>query len=187
MQWFLRLPHFSKSPSHLLFSPPPPPAASSTHRCIEVSCCGCSRCRLAGRLWSSTLWRRAGSRCCRSRSPVCRRSNQQRAHLRSLAHWAHRMTQLQAARGRLLTHMLKRSTRHTLERSAERRLVNTDMVNGHIQSHFCEPVLNTLVCVLPPVFKVQPPLWSTRNVMCYFFNLCKQLFVFFIFLSNGFN
>lgn len=81
--------HCSKSLSLLILPP-----SSASHRCIGVSCCGCSRCRLAGRLWSSALWRRVGSRCCRSRSPVCRRSNQQRAHLRLLARWAHRMTQL---------------------------------------------------------------------------------------------
>lgn len=80
-------------------------AASRTHRCIGVSCCDCSRCRLAGRLWSSVLWRTADSHCCRSRSPVCRQSNQQQAHLRSLAHWARRMTQLEVARGPLSAHV----------------------------------------------------------------------------------
>lgn len=105
MIWVLTVSSVSlnDSPSSSLILPPPP--TSSTHRCIGVSCCGCSRCRLAGRLWSSALWRRAGSRCCRSRSPVCRRSNQQQAHLRSLARWAHRMTQLRAARGRVSTHV----------------------------------------------------------------------------------
>jgi len=77
------------------------PEASSTHRCIGVSCCDCSRCRLAGILWSSVLWRRAGSHCCRSRSHVCRQNNQQQAHLRSQAQWVHRTTQLQAVTGSL--------------------------------------------------------------------------------------
>lgn len=73
-------------------------SSSVSHRCIWVSCCGCSRCRLAGRLWSSALWRRADSRRCRSRSPVCRRSNQWRAHLRWRVRWARRKTQLQAVK-----------------------------------------------------------------------------------------
>lgn len=89
--------------------------SSVSHRCIGVSCCGCSRCRLAGRLWSSALWRRAGSRRCRSRSPVCRRSNQQRAHLRSLARWAHRMTQLQTVKGQLTTHVYVQYKPHARE------------------------------------------------------------------------
>lgn len=79
--------------------------SSLSHQCTGVSCCGCSRYRLAGRLWSSALWRRAGNRCCKSRSPVCRQSNQRRAHLRSLARWAHRMTQLQAGKGQLTQHV----------------------------------------------------------------------------------
>lgn len=137
------MPHPFKSPSCLHLLPPPP--MSSTHRCIGVSCCGCSRCRLAGRLWSSALWRRAGSRCCRSRSPVCRRSNQRRAHLRSRAQWARRMTQLRAARGRLSSNMFVRGTRHILGRFAERRLVNTGMAGIHF--HFCEPVLNMYACM----------------------------------------
>lgn len=85
---------------------------SSAHRCTGVSCCGCSRCRLAGRPWSSVLWRRAGSRRCRSRSPVCRRSNQQRAHLRSTAPWARRTTQLQTARGPSLARVYARQKTH---------------------------------------------------------------------------
>lgn len=103
---FLRLPSLSKSSS------------STTHRCTGVSCCGCSRCRLAGRLWLSALWRKAGSRCCRSKSPVCRQSNQQRAHLHSLAHWAHHMTQLQTTRRWLSTLMFMRNTRCVLQRFA---------------------------------------------------------------------
>lgn len=86
-----------------LFNLQPLHTSSASYRCIEVSCYGCSKCCLAGRLWSSALWRTVGSRCCRSRSPVCRRSNLWRAHLRWLAHWAHRMTQLQAGKGQLYT------------------------------------------------------------------------------------
>lgn len=125
-------PFLLPSPGHLLLT-------SSTHQCIGVSCCGCSRCRLAGRLWSSALWRKAGSRCCRSRSPECRRSNQQQAHLRSLARWAHRKTQLQAARGRLSTHRFMHSSRHIQARFVERRLISADMAGLHLfteQSHF---------------------------------------------------
>lgn len=126
---FFLQPHFSKSLFSPLRSPPLPSFQGflSTHQSIGVSCCDCSRCRLAGRLWSSALWR-AGNRRYRSRSPVCRRSNQQWAHLRSLAHWAHRMTQLQAARGQWSTHMFMHSTRDILDRC----LVNTGMVGIHI-------------------------------------------------------
>lgn len=142
------------------------PPTSSTHRCIGVSCCGCSRCRLAGRLWSSALWRRAGSHCCRSRSPVCRRSNQQLAHLRSLAHWAHRMTQLQAPRGLLLTLMFMHSTGHILKRFAERRLVNTGTYS--FKSHIF--VSYTHECTSKQRWE---RIFFVEHTRCQVLNLCK--------------
>lgn len=120
---FLLLSRFSKSLSLL--------PSSLSHRCTGVSCCGCSRYRLAGRLWSSALWRRAGNRCYKSRSPVCRQSNQRRAHLRSLARWAHHMTQLQAGKGQLTQHVMC-SLNHMHERSAEQHLINTGIAGWHV-------------------------------------------------------
>lgn len=126
-------PLFSNSLSlmlDILHSSSPPSSAS--HPCIGVSCCGCSRCLLAGRLWWSALWRRAGSHCCRSRSPVCRRSNPQRAHLRSQARWARRMTQLQAIKGQLSTHGYVQYKPHARDQCRETPDQHRDCRQAHI-------------------------------------------------------